>query len=36
MEDPRRLVDKDHSETFWVVGFEDFDHEFDRRVILRY
>lgn len=36
MEDPRGLVDKDYSETLRIIGFEDFDHKFDRRVILHY
>lgn len=34
MEDPGGFVDKHHAEAFGIVGFEAFDHEFDRTVVL--
>lgn len=34
MKYPRGLVDKNDTETLGVVGFEDLNHKFDRRVIL--
>lgn len=34
MEYPGRLVNEDYAKTFRVVGFEAFNHEFDRAIIL--